>query len=137
MAETKIPAARLALFGAAALAIVAVGVGVSRNRAADPAAPTPKASGSPQAEVGSMISGLEAKLKEKPDLIGGETWRDRDAKLLAQGLGIYVVHDKKGRLPRAQEVQALQVFQDGVRELAERIREADVNNAGNKGDVTE
>lgn len=80
---------------------------------------------------------MEARLKEKPDLIGGETWRDRDAKLLAQDLGIYVIHDKKGRLPRAQEVQALQVFQDGIRELAERIREADVNNAGNKGDVTE
>ena len=66
MAETKIPAARLALFGAGALAIVAVGVGVSRNRAPD-SAPSPAASASPQAEIGTMISGLEAKLKDNPN----------------------------------------------------------------------
>jgi len=74
MAETKIPASRLALFGAAALAIVAVGVGVSRNRAPETAAaPAPKASGSPQADIDSMISGLEAKLKANPNDADG--WR--------------------------------------------------------------
>ena len=72
MTETKIPVARLALFGAAALAIVAVGIGVSRNRAPD-AAPSPVASGSPQADVDSMISSLEAKLKENPN--DAERWR--------------------------------------------------------------
>jgi cytochrome c-type biogenesis protein CcmH len=72
MAETKIPAARLALFGAAALAIVAVGVGVSRNRAPE-AVPSTAASGSPQPDVGAMISTLEAKLKESPN--NPEGWR--------------------------------------------------------------
>lgn len=73
MAETKIPAARLALFGAAALAIVAVGVGVSRNRAPDMAAPAPKASASAQPDIDSMISSLEAKLKANPNDADG--WR--------------------------------------------------------------
>jgi cytochrome c-type biogenesis protein CcmH len=74
MAETKIPAARLALFGAAALAIVAVGVGVSRNRAPETAAaPAPTTSGSPQPDIDSMISGLEAKLKANPN--DAEGWR--------------------------------------------------------------
>ncbi len=73
MAETKLPVARLALFGAAALAILAVGVGVTRNRAADPAAPTPAASASRQADIDTMISSLEAKLKENPN--DAEGWR--------------------------------------------------------------
>lgn len=71
MKETKIPAARLALFGAAGLAIAAVGVGVSRNRPA--IAPTPSASASAQPDVGAMISSLEAKLKANPN--DPEGWR--------------------------------------------------------------
>lgn len=75
MTATKIPAARLALFGAAAVAIVAIGVGVSRNKgmAVAGAAPTPAASGSPQPDVDSMISSLEAKLKTNP--ADAEGWR--------------------------------------------------------------
>lgn len=75
MTEKTFPVARLALFGAAALAIAAVAVGVSRNRApAVPGtAPSPAASGSPQADVDSMISSLEAKLKANPG--DAEGWR--------------------------------------------------------------
>jgi cytochrome c-type biogenesis protein CcmH len=73
MAETKLPATRLALFGAAALAIVAVGIGVSRNRAADPVAPKAAASASAQPDVNAMISSLEAKLKADPK--DPEGWR--------------------------------------------------------------
>ena len=75
MTETRIPAARIALFGAAALAIVAVGIGVSRPKGgATPASPpSPAASGSAQADVDSMISSLEAKLKANPN--DAEGWR--------------------------------------------------------------
>ena len=73
MTEKKLPAARLALFGAAAIAIAAVGIGVSRNRAAAPPAPAPTASASPQADVDTMISSLEAKLKANPK--DAEGWR--------------------------------------------------------------
>lgn len=75
MTEMRLPLSRIALVGAAALAIVAVGIGVSRNRAAQEvaAAPAPAASASPQAEVGAMISGLEARLKANPD--DAEGWR--------------------------------------------------------------
>ena len=75
MTAKTIPASRIALFGAAALAIVAVGVGVSRSRqSASPAVtPSPAASGSPQADVDSMISSLEAKLKTNPNDADG--WR--------------------------------------------------------------
>jgi len=74
MADRKIPAARLAMFGAAALAIVAVGIGVSRNQAPDAApAPAAAASASPQPDVNAVISGLEAKLKANPN--DAEGWR--------------------------------------------------------------
>ncbi len=68
----KVPAARLALFGAAALAIVAVGIGVTRNRAAAPAT-APAAAASPKPDVNAMISSLEAKLKANPN--DAEGWR--------------------------------------------------------------
>lgn len=74
MADTRIPVSRLALFGAAALAIVAVGIGVSRNRAAAPDEAAPKAAAAaPQPDIGAMISGLEAKLKANPN--DAEGWR--------------------------------------------------------------
>lgn len=70
----RVPAARLALFGAAALAIVAVGIGVSRNRTVAPAAlPSATASASTQPDVNAMISSLEAKLKANPN--DAEGWR--------------------------------------------------------------
>lgn len=71
--EKRVPAARLALFGAAALAVVAVGIGVSRTRFTEsaPAAKAPAAA--PQADVDSMISSLEAKLKQNPN--DAEQWR--------------------------------------------------------------
>ena len=72
MAEKNIPAARVALVGAAAIAIVAIGIGVSRNRSAPPA-PAPSASASPQPDVESMISKLESKLKTNPN--DAEGWR--------------------------------------------------------------
>lgn len=73
MAE-KIPAARLALIGAAAIAIVAVGIGVSRNGWNAPApGPAASASASPEADVGTMITRLEAKLKANPN--DAEGWR--------------------------------------------------------------
>jgi cytochrome c-type biogenesis protein CcmH len=67
---SKVPVARLALFGAAALAIVAVAIGVSRNRTPEalPAAPAQA-----QPDVSAMISGLEAKLKTNPN--DAEGWR--------------------------------------------------------------
>jgi cytochrome c-type biogenesis protein CcmH len=73
MTEQKIPASRLALFGAAGLAIVAVGIGVSKNRQPAAATPVAKASASPQADVDTMISSLEAKLKANPN--DAEGWR--------------------------------------------------------------
>lgn len=75
MTTTRIPAARLALFGAAAIAIVAVGIGVSREKGASVpgAAPAPAASASPQADVESVIASLEAKLKANP--ADAEGWR--------------------------------------------------------------
>ncbi|MFD1612145.1 tetratricopeptide repeat protein [Sphingomonas tabacisoli] len=75
MTEMKtggIPAARLALFGAAAVAIAAVGIGVSRNRATAPT-PAPSASAKAQPDVDTMISSLEAKLKANPG--DPEGWR--------------------------------------------------------------
>jgi cytochrome c-type biogenesis protein CcmH len=72
MTEKRIPASRIALFGAAAIAIVAVGIGVSRTRTAAPA-PSTAGSPTPQADVGSMIASLEAKLKSNPN--DAEGWR--------------------------------------------------------------
>ena len=73
MTEQKIPVSRLALFGAAGLAIVAVGIGVSKNRGPAAAPPAVKASTSPQADVDTLISTLEAKLKTNPN--DAEGWR--------------------------------------------------------------
>jgi cytochrome c-type biogenesis protein CcmH len=74
MTDQRVPVSRIALFGAAAIAIVAVGVAVSRNRAdAPPAAPAAAASAKPQADVDTMISSLEAKLKADPN--NPEGWR--------------------------------------------------------------
>ena len=67
-----VPVARLALFGAAALAIVAVGIAGTRDRVAQPV-PAPSASASAQPDVGAMISSLEAKLKANPN--DAEGWR--------------------------------------------------------------
>jgi cytochrome c-type biogenesis protein CcmH len=70
---SKVPAARLALFGAAALAIVAVGIGVSRNQTPEAAPATAAAPAKAQPDVGAMISSLEAKLKANPN--DAEGWR--------------------------------------------------------------
>lgn len=78
MTQITIPASRLALYGAAALAIAAVGIAVAR-RDAPPAAPVPgappaaAAPATPQPDVDSLISGLEAKLKQDPN--NAEGWR--------------------------------------------------------------
>jgi cytochrome c-type biogenesis protein CcmH len=74
MTEKRIPISRLALFGAAALAIVAVGIGVSKDRASAPAAARSAPSAAKaQPDVDSMISSLEAKLKANPN--DAEGWR--------------------------------------------------------------
>lgn len=79
MTQTSLPVSRIALFGAAALAIVAVGIGVSRRApapAATAAAGVPAetaADGTPQPDVESLISKLEAKLKQDP--ANAEGWR--------------------------------------------------------------
>jgi cytochrome c-type biogenesis protein CcmH len=72
MTDNRIPAARLALFAAATVAIVAVGIGMTRSRTGEPAA-GPSASASPQADVDTMITRLEAKLKTDPN--DAEAWR--------------------------------------------------------------
>jgi cytochrome c-type biogenesis protein CcmH len=79
MTQSTVPITRIALFGAAAIAIAAVGVAVSRNRtpdapqtAAAPAA-APGKEAPPQPEVGALISQFEAKLKEDPT--NPEGWR--------------------------------------------------------------
>lgn len=79
MTQRTLPVARLALFGAAALAIVAIGVKVSRDRQGPPqiasatAAPTAAAPGQPAPDIDSLIARLEARLKEDPS--NPEGWR--------------------------------------------------------------
>lgn len=77
MTQSTVPLSRIALFGAAALAIAAVGIAASRNRAPEAppatAAAAPTAEAAPQPEVGAMIAQLEAKLKEDPNKPEG--WR--------------------------------------------------------------
>lgn len=79
MTQSTVPLSRIALFGAAALAIAAVGIAASRSRTADAPAETAAtaapASGAaaPQPEVGAMIAQLEARLKEDPNKPEG--WR--------------------------------------------------------------
>lgn len=82
MTQSTVPASRIALFGAAALAIAAIGISVSR-RAPTPGGDTPAAPGAPaaadakarppQPDVDTLISRLEAKLKEDPNNADG--WR--------------------------------------------------------------
>jgi len=79
MILSTVPPTRIALFGAAALAIVAVGIKLKRDAAPPPAAPaavaaapTP-AAGPAAPDVDSLISRLEAKLKEDPT--NAEGWR--------------------------------------------------------------
>jgi cytochrome c-type biogenesis protein CcmH len=72
MAETSISLPRIALFAAATIAIVAVGVGISKSRDST-TAPATASSTEPQADVDSLISSLEAKLKQNPN--DAEGWR--------------------------------------------------------------
>lgn len=81
MTQSTVPASRIALFGAAALAIAAVGIGISRRQPAIPdgtgAAEAGGAaagnSAQPQPDVDTMITKLEAKLKQEPNNADG--WR--------------------------------------------------------------
>jgi cytochrome c-type biogenesis protein CcmH len=78
MTQSTIPASRLALYAAAAIAIAAIGLAVSRREGTP--APAPKAAAADpapaakaQPDVDSLISGLEAKLKQDPN--NAEGWR--------------------------------------------------------------
>ena len=81
MTQSTIPASRLALYAAAAIAIAAIGLAVSRRegapapapKAAAAADPAPPAAAKAQPDVDSLISGLEAKLKQDPNNADG--WR--------------------------------------------------------------
>lgn len=67
MTQSTVPPARIALVAAALIAVVAVGIGISKHRAGLPAAAQAPAAAAPQPNVDAMIGKLEAKLKASPN----------------------------------------------------------------------
>lgn len=80
---------------------------------------------------------MRDKIVRNPDLLGGSGWGATAAKRIAIQLGVYVERHEQGRASRAEENQLLEVFQDGVRGLAEQLREAGVNIDDDEGNGAE
>lgn len=73
-ASKPLPLARILLILAALIAVAAVGTAIWKNRSSPaPEAPTAAAPAVPQADIDSMISRLEARLKDNPN--DAEGWR--------------------------------------------------------------